>query len=68
MVRLRRAVLLCCGILCLSGCQNWRGGGPAEETKVDTSLASPLPTSAPKAVPEKPQKGFEQEAPKAQTL
>jgi len=56
------------GILLLSGCQNWRGQRTTDETQVDTTLASAVPASAPQVVPDAPQKGFEQEAPKAQIL
>ena len=54
------------GLLNVLGCQSWRGRGSGHEARVDATLASPIPSSAPQAIPEKPQKGFEQEAPKAQ--
>lgn len=61
-------VLLFFGAFSSSGCQRWRGYGSDNETEVDTALSSPLPASPQAVVPEKPQKGFEQETPKAQNV
>ena len=61
------ASLLSFILLSLFGCQSWSGRGSENEIKVDAALASSIPMSAPQAIPEKPQKGFEQEVPKAQS-
>jgi len=60
--------LAACLVLALSliGCQGFGTRGPAEESRVDTEVIRPAPPSLPRARPESPQKGFEQEAPKAQ--
>lgn len=65
---LRGIAVLCLlmGLLEL-GCQGLGSRGPTQESQVDMELARQVSSAPPPVVPEKPQKGFEQEPPKAQT-
>lgn len=48
------------------GCSGIRSKSPSETSKVDRSLAQPVPASAPQIEPGEPQPGFDQEVLAAQ--
>lgn len=62
-----RLVATLCLLVSLLGCYRLGVRGPTEESRVDAELTRPIPPSPTAVVPTKPQKGFEQESPKAQS-
>lgn len=63
---LLRWVAMVCLLVSLLGCYRLGVRGPTEESRLDAELTRPIPSPPTGVVPEQPQKGFEQESPKAQ--